>query len=162
LRALRDLVEISRAQAVVAWSTFLLTILLAPRIDVAVLTGVLLGVGVHLWRERRIHIDSVWNEASGELLLEPVGVLYFGSAPVLDDALIAALSEHPLATRLVIDVRRVGRIDYTGALALHRVASDAAAAGLEVRIIPGMRPQGGLILERVFGADARWIVPVDD
>jgi SulP family sulfate permease len=162
LRALRELVEISRAQAVVAWSTFLLTILLAPRIDVAVLTGVLLGVGVHLWRERRIHIDSVWNEASGELLLEPVGVLYFGSAPVLDDALIAALSEHPLATRLVIDVRRVGRIDYTGALALHRVASDAAAAGLEVRIIPGMRPQGGLILERVFGADARWIVPDDD
>ncbi len=162
LRALYDLLGISRAQAMVAWSTFLLTILLAPRIDVAVLVGVLLVVGVHLWRERRIHVDSEWNEASGELLLEPVGVLYFGSAPVLDDALIAALAAHPHATRLVIDVRRVGRIDYTGALALHRVASDAAVAGLEVRIIPGMRPQGALILERVFGADARWIVPADD
>ena len=157
-----ELIDISRAQALVAWSTFALTILLAPRIDLAVLLGVLLGVGVHLWRERRIFVGSEYDDASGELRLEPVGVLYFGSAPVLDDALIATLAEHPHATRLVMDVRRVGRIDYTGAVALHRVASDAAAAGLEVQIIPGMRPQGALILERVFGADARWIAPDPD
>ena len=129
----------------------------SPRIDIAVLLGVGLGIGVHLWRERRIAIHAEYNAATAELRLEPVGVLYFGSAPVLDDALIAALSEHPNARRLLIDLRRLGRIDYTGALVLHRAAADASAAGLEVRVIPGLPLQGRRILVRVFGADARWI-----
>ena len=151
------LFALSRAQAVVAWGTFVLTIALSPRIDIAVLLGVLLGIAVHLWRERRIAVHAEYNQRTDELRLEPVGVLYFGSAPVLDDALIVALSEHPAARRLVIDLRRLGRIDYTGAVVLQRVATDAEVAGLHVRIIPGLPLQGREILLRVFGAQQHWI-----
>ena len=157
LSPLLKLFALSRAQAFVAWGTLLLTLVLAPRIDIAVMLGVGLGIGVHLWRERRIAIHATYNDDTDALQLEPVGVLYFGSAPVLDDALIGALSEHPKARSLLIDLRRLGRIDYTGAVVLHRVAADAEIAGLQVRVIPGLPLQGRHILTRVFGADQRWI-----
>lgn len=162
LRALVELYAVSRAQAVVASATFLLTLLLAPRIDLAVLLGVLAGVLVHLWRERRIDVRVVFDADTGELELTPIGVLFFGSAQEVDDALIAALAAHPAARSLHIDLRRVGRIDYTGALALHRVARDAVAGGLAVRIVVGSPPQGPIVLTRVFGADAGWIEAKDD
>lgn len=148
------MMRVSRAQAVVGWVTFVLTIALAPRIDLAVLVGIGFGIAVHLWRERRIHIGSQYDAAGATLRLEPVGVLYFGSANVVDDALIAELAKYPDADRLVLDLRRVGRIDYTGALVLQRLVQDATLAGLEVQIIPGEVLQGRRLLARVFGADS--------
>ncbi len=86
-------------------------------------------------------------------------MLYFGSAPQLDEALIAELAKHPAAKRLVLDLRKVGRIDYTGALVLQRIAEEAEEAGLEVRIVAGAPPQGVKILERVMGPGSPWLAP---
>ena len=93
-----------------------------------------------------------------ELRLTPVGVLYFGSANVIDDALGAELVKNPQAIRVVFDLRRMGRIDFTGAMVLFRIAEDARLAGLQVRVIPGEAPQGELLLRRVFGAQSQVIV----
>ena len=154
-RALITIIRSSRAQAVVGISTFVLTLVLAPRIDLAVMVGIGLGVAVHLWRERRVDVRRSYE--AGILRLEPVGVLYFGSAPQLDDALIAELADHPDASRLVLDLRGAGRIDYTGALVIRRVAQDAEEAGLDVEIIAGRPPQGHRLLERVLGSDSPWL-----
>jgi SulP family sulfate permease len=158
VRALWALGGVSRAQAFVGWATFVLTLWLAPRVDLAVGIGVALGVGVHLWRERRIHIAREYDLAQHVLTLVPVGVLYFGSANVVDEALLAELVRHPDARRVIFDLRRLGRIDYTGALVLQRIVTDAQAAALTVEIIPGQPPQGDRLLRRVFGADSPVIV----
>ncbi|MBI4694970.1 MAG: SulP family inorganic anion transporter [Gammaproteobacteria bacterium] len=158
LGALWRMVSVSRAQAAVGWLTFVLTLALAPRVDLAILGGIGLGVAVHLWRERRIVVNSVWDETSRTLTLVPIGVVYFGSANVIDDALIDELARHPAAKSVLIDLRKVGRIDYTGMLVIQNIANDAALAGLELRIVPGQPPQGVRLLERVLGADSPFIV----
>ena len=107
--------------------TFGLSLLLAPRVDLAVGIGIALGIAVHLWRERRIHIATGYDAASGVLTLVPVGVFYFGSANVVDEALLAELVRHPDARRIILDLRRVGRIDYTGAMVLQRIAQSLDA-----------------------------------
>jgi SulP family sulfate permease len=158
LGSLWRMVSVSRAQAAVGWLTFVLTLALAPRVDLAILGGIGLGVAVHLWRERRIVVNSVWDEASRTLTLVPIGVVYFGSANVIDDALIEELARHPAAKSVLIDLRKVGRIDYTGMLVIQNIANDTALAGLELRIVPGQPPQGVRLLERVLGADSPFIV----
>lgn len=145
----------SRPQAAIAWATFALTLLLAPRIEEAVLIGVGLGVAVHLWRERHVEVRRRFED--GTLLLEPMGVLFFGSAPQLDDALVAELAAHPEARRLVLDLRHLGRIDYAGALVVRRVAEEADQAGLAVEI-RGLPPRGGGVLRRVLADRPQYLV----
>jgi len=157
VHALLDMAKVSRAQAAVGASAFALTLTLAPRVDLALLIAIGLGIAVHLWRESRIAVTVTHDAATQSLTLEPIGVLYFGSAHTLYDALLSELAHDRDVTRVVIDLRRVGRIDYTGAMALYRVASDAAAAGLAISIVPGQRPQGERLLKRVFGADSPWV-----
>ncbi len=141
------LARYSRLQAAVAWSTFALTLLLAPRIDQAVIIGILIGVAVHLWRELSVDIRS-WS-AEDKVHLQPRGVLYFGSAPVLGDRLNQELATHPEATTLVVELQRLGRIDYTGALALKQAADDATAAGLQV-VVAGVPAHSRRTLTRVW------------
>jgi SulP family sulfate permease len=155
VRALYRILVTSPAQGSVGWITFGLTLFLSPRVDIAVLVGVGLGIAVHLWREKRIDVITRYEDHT--LNLAPVGVLFFGSAPALGEALIQNLAEHPDANKLVLDLRKVGRLDYTGALTLQQVASDAEQSGLEVKIVPGGPLQGVRILNRVLGENSSWL-----
>lgn len=152
LVALRELAGIARyslPQAAIGWTTFGLTLLLAPRIDQAVIVGIGFAIAVHVWRELRVEVRTSYD---GTILrLEPQGVLFFGSAPTLEEALVDALALHPNASRLVLDLEQLGRIDYTGALALRSVAEEAERAQLGVDIV-GVPPQARRILERVLGS----------
>ena len=152
LKSMLELLRISRAQAAVSLVTFLATLVMSPRVDLGIFVGIVFGVGVHLWRERRISIRNAYEDAT--LTLEAVGVLYFGSAPLLEDALVTELAKHPKTERLVTDLRKVGRIDYSSALILRRVVARAREAGLQIQVRPGQPPQGERILRRVFGEDA--------
>ncbi len=120
----------SKPQTAVLWTTFGLTLILSPRIDVAVIIGIGLGMVIHLWREIKVGVQSSYEGTT--LRLVPTGVLYFGSAPQLSDALLELLTTYPEATHLVFDLGHLGRIDYTGALVLKSVAEEAERAGLEI------------------------------
>ena len=133
LRSLVRLWRLSRPQAAIAWTTFALTLGLAPRIDQAVLIGILFAVAVHLWRE---HLPSVRTRTDDHTLhLEPRGVLWFGSAHRLEAALIKSLSEIEGLNRVVIHLGGLGRIDLTGALTLQTVIEEAELAGLETELV---------------------------
>jgi len=149
LRQLAKLTRYSFPQAIVAWVTFAATLILAPRIERAVLLGVGLAILIHLWRELSVHIGTVYENET--LRLTPHGVLFFASAPGLEEALITQLAAHPTATRLVVDLAQLGRIDYSGAIALKNVIEEAEQAGLAVEMV-GIPPQTRRILTNVFGA----------
>jgi SulP family sulfate permease len=125
--------QISRPQAMIAWVTFAATLILAPRIELGVIIGVVLGIAVHLWRELVIRVDS--GSEGRTLCLTPRGVLFYASAPPLNEALLDQLAAHPDTERLVIDLQKLGRIDYTGALSLRQVVEEARLAGLEVEVV---------------------------
>ena len=149
LRQLAKLTRYSFPQALVAWATFAATLILAPRVERAVLLGVGFAILIHLWRELSVHIGTDYQDET--LRITPHGVLFFASAPGLEEALISQLAAHPSATRLVVDLAQLGRIDYSGAIALKNVIEEAEQAGLAVEMA-GIPPQTRRILANVFGA----------
>ena len=132
LDAMVRLIGVSWGQSVVAWGTFAATIALSPRIDLGVIVGIVLGVGFHLRREMRIRVRTEY--AGTTLTLRPSGVLYFGSAPQLDQTLTDTLAEHPATERVVVDLTELGRVDYTGAMVLREFTEACEAAGLAVGV----------------------------
>jgi sulfate permease, SulP family len=142
------LARISRIQLVVALSMFASTLAEAPHLDHAILLGVALSVAVHLWRELRISVEA---QRRGDVLeLRPEGVLWFGTAQLLDDRLTEALAQHADARSLKLDLSRLGRIDVTAAMALEQIVRDARRAGLSVSVCGGPSSAWPL-LTRVFG-----------
>ncbi|MDF1597380.1 MAG: SulP family inorganic anion transporter [Acidimicrobiia bacterium] len=139
----------SKPQTAVLWTTFSLTLILSPRVEFAVITGIGLGILIHVWREIKVGVGSSFDGQT--LRLTPRGVLFFGSAPPLNEALLQLLAEHQDASALVFDLGSLGRIDYTGALVLKSVAEQAEGAGLEVsfeKVPPQTRRILGGILEQ--------------
>jgi SulP family sulfate permease len=131
-RPLLELWRLSTPQAVIGWSTFILTLVLAPHIEEAIILSVLLALGLHVWRE--LSPGYVVRHVGDALHLEVVGVLWFGSAPTLEKALRNHLEEARNARRVVLDLGGVGRLDLTGALLLRRIRRDVEEAGLELEL----------------------------
>jgi SulP family sulfate permease len=141
----------SKPQLGVGLVTAVSTMVLAPRVELGVILGVMAALAVHLWREMRVHVPAEVED--GALHLHPTGVLYFGSAPAVERTINALIGEHPDVTGVVLHLDRVGRLDLTGALMLRDVLDEAAAGGmtLEVR---GARAHAARLLTRVLGPDA--------
>lgn len=142
--------RLSRVQFGVAAATFVLTLWLAPRIDIAVVIGIGLAIIVHLWREFGLQITS---QTEGTTLhVRPRGVLYFASAPSLEQAVNDLIADHPDTERVVIHLAGLGRIDVTGALALRDLLGDVRSSGLHagLRSIP---VQHRRIVDSVLASD---------
>jgi len=154
LEPLRQLWRFTRLQFVVAAVTFVLTLVLAPRVQLAVVIGVVLAVAVHLRREIMISVPS-WTRGEEELHLKPKGVLYFASVPSLERTFLRLLGEHPTASVLVVHLDGLGRVDVTGALALQALLEDAREAGLEARVVD-IPPHAERILARVLHGAPGW------
>ena len=137
----------TRLQFRVAVTTFVLTIAVAPHVERAVIAGVVLAIGAHLWRELRVSIRA-WSEGT-TLHLAPKGVLYFASAPLLEERLGRMLSETPAAEELVVHLDGLGRIDVSGALGLRSVLQEAEEAGLRATVCD-VPPQSRKIVRRVL------------
>ncbi len=132
LRRLAGLWRLSIPQAVIGWTTFVLTLALAPHVEEAVILSVALALGVHLWRELTPGYSV--RRKDDTLHLELRGVLWFGSAPTLERALLAHLAEAKEVRRVVFDLRGLGRIDLTGALVLSQIREDVKRAGMDFEL----------------------------
>jgi len=129
---LMSLWAISGPQAVVGWGTFGFTLILAPRIEQAVVLGVLMATAAHMWRELQPGVET--QIEGEELHFEPKGVLWFGSAPALEDSLLSSLAQEPNVKRIIVHCAGLGRIDLTAAQGIARIAEQAQVAGLEMEI----------------------------
>jgi sulfate permease, SulP family len=136
----------TRLQSAIAAVTAVLTVALVPHAERAVAAGIGLAVGAHLWRELRVSVKA-WTEGA-TLHLAPKGVLYFASAPLLEDCFSEVLHDHPTAQRLVVHLDGLGRVDITGAMALRRLLNDAEEAGLDAKVTD-VPPQAEKIIQRV-------------
>ncbi len=131
----QDLVTIWRAspiQAVVAWATFSATLAMAPHIDRAILLGIALSAVVHLWQELT---PSVVSTREGDTLtMDLAGVLWFGSAAALEDALFEQLADERDVRRVVLRCSGLGRIDLSGANVLREMVDHARRAEIELTV----------------------------
>ena len=125
-----ELWRLSRPQALIGGTTFILTLVLAPHVEQAVILSVALSMGFHLWRELK-PAHSVRQEGHA-LFMELKGVLWFGSAPILEKSLLHSLDVATDVEQVILDVGGLGRIDVTGALVLRRLRQNLEAGGLRV------------------------------
>ncbi|HIB08877.1 MAG TPA: SulP family inorganic anion transporter [Gemmatimonadetes bacterium] len=132
VKELAGLWAMSGPQAVVGWGTFGLTLALAPRVEQAVVLGVVMATAAHMWRELSPGVET--RIEGEELHFEPKGVLWFGSAPALEDALLSSLAEKPDVQRIIVHCDGLGRIDLTAAQGIARIAEQAKMAGLKMEI----------------------------
>ena len=147
-RLLINVWTLSRIQALVVWFTLALCLLLAPRIEQALLLGILVSLAIHVWREWRTGFDS-WME--GDVLhLEVKGTLWFASAPRLEEALVSRLTDASGVSEVVIHLDGLGRIDLTGALVLKRTVEEIRAMGIPSSL-RGVPPQASELIDNVFG-----------
>lgn len=147
VRSFRTAWRASRPQFLIAGSTFAVTLASAPRVERGVLIGVALALAVHLWRELQLEVDV---RTDGDALhVRPQGVLYFGSAPALEERVMAVLAKHPDVRTVVVHLDQVGRLDYTGALVLRSLVDDMRAADADVRIT-GTQPQARRLVHSVL------------
>lgn len=141
-RQLWTIYRASRSQGVIATTTFVLTLVLAPRIDEAVLVGVVLAIGQHLRRERKPLL--VPTRRGDTLVVALYGVLWYGSTAAFEQGIYALLAKHRDAAALELDLGGVGRIDYSAALAIRELLDDVSESGMTAR------------LRRVPPVAARW------
>ena len=122
----------SLPQALVGAGTTLATIAFAPRVERGVLVGIGLAIAVHLYRELQVTTPAERN--SDTLTVRPKGVMWFATVPQVERSVREELaSEHNL-TAVVIDLSGVGRLDYSGAVALRRILERISAGGVAVSI----------------------------
>lgn len=122
----------SRSQGVIAVTTFVLTLALSPRIDEAVLIGVLLAIGQHLRREQALELDVTRDQ--GVLRVALRGVLWYGNAQRLEEAMPGLLAKHHEADRLVFDLAGCGRVDWSGAMTIREILEEAAELEMQGRL----------------------------
>lgn len=149
-RTMVELWRISVPQAVIAWGTFAATLLLAPRIDIAVLIGIGASLGVFVWRALQLDIDVSVEDTT--LHLMPRGVLWFGTAQRLDAAMLDAVTDHPDLTGVQIDLSRLGRVDTTGAFVLASMLARARDSGLTAAVV-NIPPQSQALTARILDSD---------
>lgn len=145
LGALVRMWRLAKWQALSAYATFLLTIVLAPRIDYAVLAGIAVAVVLHLWRETQLSVEV--EREDDVLTVRLSGVLFFGSTHHLA-AVRNRFPPPPSVRRMRIDAHGLGRVDLSGNMALDELIGDAVAAGLDVEI-EGLAPYMERVLRRV-------------
>ncbi|MBS1264744.1 MAG: putative sulfate transporter [Acidimicrobiaceae bacterium] len=127
-----DTIRRSTPQGLVAWGTFAATLALAPRVERGVIVGIGLSLALHLWRE--LHVDVPRRREGNTLCLDTRGALWFATASRLEQLVLDALAEEPDIDGLRIDLGGCGRVDYTAATTIRRLAEDARAGGLTVSV----------------------------
>ena len=123
----------SLPQALVGAGTTLATIALAPRVERGVLVGIGLAVAVHLYRELQV---AAPGERDGDTLtVRPNGVMWFATVPQVERLVREELAAERNLTAVVIDLAGVGRLDYSGAVALRRIVERISAGGVSVSVV---------------------------
>lgn len=155
----REYRRLARVQFGVALATFAATLVLAPRVDQGVLIGIAVGIAAHLWREVRV---PMVERVEGDVLhVEPHGVLFFASAPSLQDSVNRLVAAHPEVHRVVLHLGGLGRIDLTGALVLRDLVSGLRSAGLDVEVVE-VPPQAEKVVTRTLASQVEVTLVAED
>ena len=133
----------SLPQALVGAGTTVATIAFAPRVERGVLVGVALAVAVHLYRE--LQVIAPGERDGDRLTVRPKGVVWFATVPQVERVVREELALHSDIAAVAVDLAGVGRLDYSGAVALRRILERLSASGVEVSVV-GMPPSASAVV----------------
>lgn len=134
---------------VVAIITFVLTLIVAPHLETAIMVGVVLSLGLYLYRTMRPRFDELSLHPDGTLRAADVhglprsqtvsvlrfdGSLYFANAGYFETKVLANVADKPHLKFVIIDAEGINEIDATGEEMLSVLAQRLKAAGVQLMI----------------------------
>jgi SulP family sulfate permease len=139
--------DVQPHDAVVSVVTFFLTIMMAPHLDKGMLIGVMLSLGLYVWRSKRPHVavlsrhnDDTLRDAEAHILstcdhitiLRFDGPLYFANAGYFEDKILERLAIKPDLKYLLIDAEGINEVDATGEEMLFELIKRLNKMGIEL------------------------------
>ncbi len=140
---------------VVAVVTFVLTLAFAPHLDKGIVIGVLLSLGLFLWRNMRPRFAQLSRYEDGtmrDIRVHPLptspeiavvrfdGSLYFASAGYFETKMLSVVAEHPKLKYIILDGEGINQIDATGEEVLHHLWERLQAQGITL-VVARMKKQ---------------------
>jgi len=134
---------------VVAIITFALTLIWAPHLEKSILVGVILSLGLFLYRSMRprfaelsIHPDGTFRDAKLHNLplcrdisiLRFDGTLYFANAGYFESKVLANVASKPDLKYVILDLEGVNEIDATGEEVIGTLHERLMAGGVHVLV----------------------------
>lgn len=134
---------------IVAIVVFFVTLFFAPHLEKGIMIGVLLSLGLFLYRTMSPHFVEVSRHEDGTLrnaslfnlktsdtvaIYRYDGDLYFANAGYLEGKVLNSIADKPDLKVLILDFESVDLVDSTGEETLGRIAERLDAAGIELYI----------------------------
>jgi SulP family sulfate permease len=139
--------EAEKHDGIVAVITFILTLVMAPRLDKGILIGVVLSMGFFIYRTMRPRFAKVGRFHDGtfrdlkihpELSTCPHIViirfdmsLYYANAGYFETKVLQVFADHPNANFIILDAEGVNMLDSTGERILTQLRNRLNAAGVK-------------------------------
>lgn len=141
--------KIQKHDGIVAFITFVLTLILAPHLEWGIVIGVMLSLGLFLYRTMRPRVVLLARHPDGTLrdaeeyslqtcdsisLIRFDGPLYFANTGYFEDIILERAASKPHLKYIIIDAEGVNEIDATGVDTLEDLARRLKAAGIQLII----------------------------
>lgn len=146
--------KVHRHDGFVAVAVFFTTLFFAPHLEKGIMTGVLLSLGLFLYRTMTPRFVEVGRHEDGSLRSAELfnlktsdtvsvfrydGDLYFANAGYLEGKVLNSIAQKPNLKVMILDFESVDLIDSTGEETLARIAERLEAAGIELYIARSKR-----------------------
>lgn len=147
IEPIKHAMKVQKHDGIVAIITFALTLIVAPHLEGAIIAGVVLSLGLYLYRTMRprfaelsLHADGTLRDADVHGLprcetisvLRFDGSLYFANAGYFEDKVLANVASKPKLKYVIIDAEGINQIDATGEEMLHVLTQRLKAAGIQL------------------------------
>lgn len=131
---------------IVAIVTFFATLLFAPHLDKGILVGVVLSLGLFLYRTMSPNLVEVARHEDGSMRAADAhglqtsdtvavyrfdGDLYFANTGYLEGKLLNNVAQKPNLKVLILDMESIDQVDSTGEEMLEKLSDRLKAAGIE-------------------------------
>ena len=129
VQPIKHAMKVQKHDGVVSIITFALTLVMAPHLEKSIIVGVLLSLGLYLYRSMRprfaelsIHSDGTFRDAAVHNLrrckhlsvLRFDGSLYFANAGYFETKVLQNVASKPELKFVILDLEGVNEIDATG------------------------------------------------
>ncbi|MFA7388230.1 MAG: SulP family inorganic anion transporter, partial [Thiohalobacteraceae bacterium] len=154
LEPIKHAMKVQKHDGIVAIITFALTLIVAPHLETAIMVGVVLSLGLFVYRTMRprfaelsLHPDGTLRDATvHELPRSPTisvlrfdGSLYFANAGYFETQVLTHIASKPHLKFVILDAEGINQIDATGEEMLHALSRRMKSAGVQLVIARAKR-----------------------
>jgi len=154
--ALKHTWQASKADGIVAMTTFVVTLIAAPHLDKGIMIGAALAIVLYLYRTMTPRVAILGRFGDGTLRDIKVnpnlatsqhvvamrfdGSLYFANVAHFEDAVLEAVADHKDAKYVLIVGDAINQLDASGEEVVHHLVERLRDAGVEI-VFSGLKKQ---------------------